>query len=259
MSLYNGYAGVRGYNPVGVFIHNDGGSQNANTKFYKGWLPTRSPDLGYAHAYIADDGILFAEEDKYCAYHCGQSDGNTNYYSIEVCQSLGDEKTFLKNEDNAFKLAAEKCKLYGIIPSSSTIKLHREVYATSCPHRSVEIHGNGTKQYFIDKIKGHMKSETTEPNKPSKPVETNKLVKVIEEEDEMKCFYTVDGKAPVIYFDGTSFRKLGHPDEVTILNKIYKECTGRDIPCYSWQSIAPWYVRLQAVFKEERKIVLDKK
>ena len=155
MSICGGIAGNRGYNPIGIFLHNDAGSQNANAAFYKGWLPTHNLESGFAHYYVASDGILQTEDDGNMAWHCGQSDGNTKYLSIEICQSEGDELTFRKNEDKAFELAAEKCIQYNITPSSGTIRLHREVYATSCPRRSVSIHGNTVEEcraYFVQRI-----------------------------------------------------------------------------------------------------------
>ena len=150
MSICRGVAGLRGGNPRGIFIHNDAGSQNANAAFYRKWLQTHPLENGFAHAYVASDGILYAEDDAYAAWHCGQTDGNRNYYSIEVCQSMGDLEIFKKNEENALKLAAQKCKQYGIVPNTNTIRLHKEVFATACPHRSVEIHGgtSGCKTYF---------------------------------------------------------------------------------------------------------------
>lgn len=158
MSICNGVAGFRGRNPKGIFIHNDAGSQNADAAFYRNWLPTHPLENGFAHAYVASDGILYAEDDAYCAWHCGQTDGNTNYYSIEICQSMGDLEVFKQNEENALKLAAQKCRQYGIEPDTSTIRLHKEVYGTSCPHRSVEIHGGdtATKRHFIERIKYYM-------------------------------------------------------------------------------------------------------
>ena len=158
MSICRGVAGLRGGNPRGIFIHNDAGSQNANAAFYRKWLQTHPLENGFAHAYVASDGILYAEDDAYAAWHCGQTDGNRNYYSIEVCQSMGDLEIFKKNEENALKLAAQKCKQYGIVPNTNTIRLHKEVFATACPHRSVEIHGgtSGCKTYFINKIREYM-------------------------------------------------------------------------------------------------------
>lgn len=100
-----------------------------------------------------------------CAWHCGDTNGNLNYLGIETCQSMGDLDVFKANEEKALQLAAQKCKEYGITPSTSTIRLHQEVYATSCPHRSVEIHGGreATKSYFIKRIKEYMGGNVTPP------------------------------------------------------------------------------------------------
>ena len=155
MSICRGVAGRREANPVGIFIHNDAGSQNANAAFYQKWLQTHNLENGFAHYYVAQDGTLQAEDDVNHAWHCGDTAGNNNYLSIEVCQSMGDLEVFKKNEEKALQLAAQKCKQYGIEPNQNTIRLHQEVYATSCPHRSVEIHGgaSGCKMYFINRIR----------------------------------------------------------------------------------------------------------
>lgn len=155
MSICRGVAGRRGANPVGIFIHNDAGSQNANAAFYQKWLQTHNLEDGFAHYYVAQDGILQAEDDINHAWHCGDTAGNNNYLSIEVCQSMGDIDIFKSNEEKALQLAAQKCKQYGIEPNQNTIRLHQEVYATLCPHRSVEIHGgaSGCKTYFINRIR----------------------------------------------------------------------------------------------------------
>ena len=155
MSICGGVAGRRGRNPIGIFIHNDAGSRNATAAYYKDWLQTHPLEAGFAHYYVAADGTLQAEDDSNCAWHCGNLDGNLNYLSIEVCQSIGELNTFKSNEEKALALAAQKCRQYGITPSNSTIRLHREVFATSCPHRSVEIHGGSAaacKAYFIKRI-----------------------------------------------------------------------------------------------------------
>lgn len=171
MSICNGVAGSRGRNPIGIFIHNDAGSQNANAAFYRNWLQTHPLDNGFAHYYVAQDGILQSEDDSNCAWHCGNLDGNLNYLSVEVCQSMGDLDVFKHNEEKAFQLVASKCIQYGITPNENTIRLHQEVYATSCPHRSVEIHGGrgATKAYFIERIKAHIKQQTAKPSEPPKP------------------------------------------------------------------------------------------
>lgn len=257
MSICRGVAGVRGGNPKGIYIHNDAGSQHANAAFYRCCLPTHDLGNGFAHAYQANDGLLITEDDHNMAWHCGQTDGNRNYLAIEVCQSMGDLNTFKENEEKALKWCAEKCKKYGITPSNSTIRLHQEVFATSCPHRSVEIHGgaDGCKAYFIKRIKELMGEKATVDNK-TEAMETNDYIL---EEDRMKMFYTVDGKAPVIFFDNGAFRSIGHPDEIKAANDVYKLCNGRDIPCVTFSSSAPYYIRLMQIYGDDRLVYHKKK
>ena len=148
---------------------------------------------------------------------------------------MGDLNVFKANEEKALQLAAQKCKQYGIVPSESTIMLHQEVYATACPHRSVEIHGGAaqTKAYFINRIKELMngnQSTTTDQ----------------EGEETMQCMFTVEGKGCVYWMHDGVVTPLEHPDEMKILQEIYKANYGHDMPTYKWSPNGPWYVRLMA-------------
>ncbi len=44
---------------------------------------------------------------------------------------------------------------------------------------------------------------------------------------------------------------------MTVLNSIYKANNGKDMPCFSWQSKAPWHVRLKEAV--ERLLEKEKK
>lgn len=148
-------AGVRGHNPTGVVIHNDAGSNGANTSFYNNWLPTHDPELGFAHVYIASDGRLQASDFSNMAWHCANSYGNANYASWEVCQSEGDLNQFLKNEQAVLDDVAKYMKQWGLTPNHDTVKLHQELSSTSCPRRSVEVHGGtleSCRSYFIEEL-----------------------------------------------------------------------------------------------------------
>ena len=145
-------AGVRGYNPTGVVIHNDAGSNGANTSFYNGWLPNHDPANGFAHVYVASDGRLQASDFSNMAWHCANSYGNANYASWEVCQSEGDLTQFLRNEQAVLDDVAKYMKQWGLTPNHDTVKLHQELSSTSCPRRSVEAHGGtveSCRSYFI--------------------------------------------------------------------------------------------------------------
>ena len=210
MSLFHGVAGKRSGNPVGVCFHNDAGSQDADIGFYEGWLPNHDPAVGFAHAYVASDGVLMAEDLDYKAWHCGDSYGNANYLSIEICQSMGDKGTFLDNEQRALDLAAEWFRLYGWTPNRTTVAIHKQFSATACPHRSCEIHGDGLDcvDYFISQLNERLFDST------------------------------------VYWFNGSEIRALTNRDQRTILERIYKDCTGKDIPEYSFSSASPWHKRL---------------
>lgn len=190
-SVCGGVAGKRNTNPKGVFIHNDAGGVNAIARFYVDYLPRHNKANGFAHYYIDKDTIFRAEDTFNKAWHCGNTDGNNNYLSYEVCQSIGASASdFLANERMCLMQVAEDMLYYKIPVNEQTVKLHQEVYATACPHRSVELHGGrlNTKRYFIEEIKKYQKLGTTveemlqkdKPNyreqaKEAKQMENNKL------------------------------------------------------------------------------------
>ena len=246
MSICRGIAGRRGMNPVGIFIHNGADSQNATSEYYKNYLQRANLENGFAHYYVCSDGILQAEDDSNCAWHCGNSNGNLNFLGIEVCQSMGDLNVFKANEEKALQLAAQKCKQYGIVPSESTIMLHQEVYATAGPHRSVEIHGGATatKTYFIKRISELM-------NGSQVAVSDQKG-----ENEDMQCMFTVEGKGCVYWMHDGVVTALAHPDELKIIQQIYKDNYGHDMPCYSWSKPAPWHIRLmEPLYREPVKSI----
>lgn len=173
-------AGVRGYSPTGVVIHNDAGSNGANTSFYNNWLPTHNPELGFAHVYIASDGRLQASDFSNMAWHCANSYGNANYASWEVCQSEGDLNQFLKNEQKVLDDVAKYMKQWGLTPNRDTVKLHQELSSTSCPRRSVEVHGGtleSCRSYFITELNKRITGQSgSAQNKTQNNTEIEKMI-----------------------------------------------------------------------------------
>ena len=184
-------AGVRGHNPTGVVIHNDAGSNGANAGFYNNWLPTHTPENGFAHVYIASDGRLQASDFSNMAWHCANSYGNANYASWEVCQSEGDLNQFLRNEQAVLDDVAKYMKQWGLTPNRDTVKLHQELSSTSCPRRSVEVHGGtveSCRSYFIAELNKRLTGQNKEKGKK-----------------KMILFNTVDTKRAYIS-DGVTIR-----------------------------------------------------
>ena len=138
----------------GVVIHNDAGSGTA--EWYVEWLKTRNKNLGIAHYYITKDTIARVIDTNLIGYHTGHWPSNQRYIGYEVCQSMSaSDADFLANEDMALMQATEDLLFYGLPINANTVRLHHEFVPTSCPHRSMALHGGTTasvKAYFIQRM-----------------------------------------------------------------------------------------------------------
>ena len=138
----------------GVVIHNDAGSGTA--EWYVNWLRTRNKNLGIAHYYITKDTIARVIDTNLIGYHTGEWNSNQRYIGYEVCQSMSASNAdFLANEDMTFMQATEDLLFYGLPINGNTVRVHHEMVPTSCPHRSMALHGNTTasvKAYFIQRM-----------------------------------------------------------------------------------------------------------
>ena len=138
----------------GVVIHNDAGSGSA--EWYVEWLKTRDKNLGIAHYYITKDTIARVIDTNLIGYHTGHWPSNQRYIGYEVCQSMSaSDADFLANEDMALMQATEDLLFYGLPINANTVRLHHEFVPTSCPHRSMALHGGTTasvKSYFIQRM-----------------------------------------------------------------------------------------------------------
>ena len=65
-----------------------------------------------------------------------------------------------------------------------------------------------------------------------------------EGEGTMQCMFTVKGKGCVYWMHDGVVTALGHPDEMKILQEIYKANYGHDMPMYKWDPKGPWYKRV---------------
>ena len=138
----------------GVVIHNDAGS--GTPEWYVNWLRTRNKNLGIAHYYITKDTIARVIDTNLIGYHTGHWPSNQRYIGYEVCQSMSASNAdFLANEDMTLMQATEDLLFYGLPINGNTVRLHHEFVPTSCPHRSMALHGNTTasvKAYFIQRM-----------------------------------------------------------------------------------------------------------
>lgn len=159
-TIFNGIAGARPTErPKYYIMHNDAGSMSAES--YVDWLQSRydngQSELGFAHYYITRNTIARVEDTYNGTWSAANYDANMNSLSYEVCQQFGtSDNEFIENENMVLMQMAEDMTYYGDTPNYDNIKFHNEFSSTSCPARSLELHGgdnDSLRDYVIGKIK----------------------------------------------------------------------------------------------------------
>ena len=137
-----------------VVIHNDAGYMTPTE--YIEWLRYREKSLGIAHYYCNRDTIVRVVDTYHIAYHTGDWWSNIRSIGYEVCESMKvTDEEFLQNEEMTLMQATEDLLYYGLPISTDTVRLHHEFVPTSCPHRSLALHGGTTesvKEYFVTRM-----------------------------------------------------------------------------------------------------------
>lgn len=137
-----------------VVIHNDAGSMTPVQ--YIEWLRNRDKALGIAHYYCSRESIVRVVNTNHIAYHTGDWWSNIRSIGYEVCESMKvSDEEFLENEDMALMQATEDLLFYGLPITTATVRLHHEFVSTSCPHRSLALHGGtmeSVKEYFVTRM-----------------------------------------------------------------------------------------------------------
>ena len=138
-----------------VVIHNDAGRMRPQK--YIDFLRWRDKTLGIAHYYCNRKEIVQVVPKRNIGYHTGDWWSNCRSIGYEVCESLSaNDQDFIQNEDAALMQATVDLLEAGLPINEETVRLHHEFVPTSCPHRSMELHGGTTesvKEYFIERMR----------------------------------------------------------------------------------------------------------
>ena len=125
-----------------ICIHHTAGNE-ANTQKVREehmGFPNFWGDIGY-NAVIEKNGIIGTGRDiKYSgAHNPGKCPDGSGYTMNQRSYAISHIGNFMKETMNdvqffaSVKHCAEKCKEFGIVPSTSTIRQHKSDYATDCP------------------------------------------------------------------------------------------------------------------------------
>lgn len=132
---------------------------------------------------------------------------NSNSVSIEMCDQL--KKDASTAQKDAVKSLISYIKKQ--CPNASTIIRHYDVTGKPCPAR-----------YLDDKKWATLRNYVTAKEESTKVKETT-----------MQCLFKIKGgNGTVYYFDGQNIKSLTHPDQMKLIQSIYKDNNGHNIPYY---------------------------
>ena len=222
-----------------------------------------------AHYECTPTEIIGCVGEQYSAFHAGGTGGidvpkianpNQRSIGIENVNSSGapnwsvDPRTIT----NCARLVADICTRYGIPCDRQHVLGHNEVTATACPGgMDVDEVVRQAQQFMAGGSNNAVKPEPSKPT-PSKPSNNKNKEGVA----TMYCLYErpINSKTGVLEWNGDAWtvmfcngvncRRVSHPDEMKVIENIYRKNNGKDIPFYSqkeWNKNAPWYNRLETV------------
>lgn len=170
--------------------------------------------------------------------HKTQAEFDSDYrIYVNLLRQLADEAGIPKTLDNA-DLAGIKTHMYCTYNQPNNGSDHID------PYPYLNKWGITVAQFEKDLANGFNDSTNNNQNtETQKPTQQGEIT--------MNCFYQVDGKGPVYYFDGQTIKGLAHADEKKVLNEIYKANNGKDMPSFNWSSKAPFHARLKNVLNRK--------
>ncbi|MBT1161194.1 N-acetylmuramoyl-L-alanine amidase [Bifidobacterium sp. SO1] len=121
---------------------------------------------------------------------------------------------------------------------NGNIYLHREIPGTDhagCPDRAVD--NPLPVQRILDRANQLLGAATTNT--------TTNTNTITEGDDAMQAIIQPNDESRLVWFDGTRLHNLTHPDQVTAIKQVAKQC-GITIPVFKLGSKkAPWFTRFQ--------------
>lgn len=216
-----------------IVCHYVGGGTSApgnalnNCKYFAGG------DRGASAHYFIDDGGIweYADPSEYYTWHCGDGHGaygisNANSIGIEVC--IDGDTPYTEDEIGYLsELVSYLMERYGI--DADHVVRHYDASRKACPYYYTPYGSGGDEAWY--ELKNRITSNEPQHEQPES----------IMEDENMQCLFQPDGEGYMVWFDGTNLHALDHPDEMEAIKMVYRECYGREIPCFQLgTNEAPW-------------------
>lgn len=164
----------------------------------------------------------------------------------DVLWRSGHTEMHLGNDTQGGARIDESGTIYGRVPgdqtgweiSKSAFEPHRwtRAYRYVGGHEVNHIPAAEVAAQIFEHVIDHAQHGYSQPNsRKNQKFETIEIrwddgIEPTFEEDEMHIIISIKGRNTLVYYDGSAINDLTHPDDVSVLNKLYKACTNRDMP-----------------------------
>lgn len=202
--------------------------------------PSRQASSNYGIG--ADGRIGMYVEESMRSWASSSYENDRQAVTIEVANSAVGEPWPISDKawESLINLCVDICKRNGIKgltwtgDASGSLTCHYMFAPTGCPGTTLK----GRMAELANKVNARLNGTATTTE------ETKKRRK-----SKMECIFQPNDEGYMVYYDGGKVHPLGHPDEVTAINMVYKQCYGTDIPIFKLGTKnAPWATRfMQAV------------
>lgn len=255
-----------GYAPYSQVHAHSTGNPSSTAQNEADYMNRKDLNSGYYTHVVGNGQIIQTAEVGRGAYDVGGDWNYETYAAIELIQSHANKEEFDRDYQLYVNLLRQLAKEAGIPVTLDTkdlagIKTHMYCTYNQPNNKSDHIDpypylnqwGITVDQFECDLANG-FGNETGNNEKPNKPTKGR--------ETTMQCLYerpinpktgkleNNGSETTVMYCNGVNCRRLYHDDETKVIQLVYRENNGKEIPFFKaneWNKQNPWYVRLETV------------
>ena len=177
-----------------------------------------------AHYFVDSNSIYQSVLDLDTAWHCGNSWMNANSIGIEVV-SAGEDFTAGEIENLSWLVQGLMAE-YNVSPEN--VFRHYDTVDRAPAYTYTEDPYKLCPAPYINDIKW-------------KALWYEITGQMVRRDTEMVCLFRPDGESCMVYYDGVFCHDLDNPDEMEAIKRMYRECNGKEIPCFEFGTPdEPW-------------------
>lgn len=252
-----------GYAPYRQVHAHSTGNPNSTADNEANFMQTKNINSGFYTHVVGNGKVIQVGATGRGAWDVGGGWNSEGYASVELIESHSNRDEFMRDYKIYCELLKDLANEAGIPVTVDTsdlagIKTHNFCTNNQPSNGSDHVDpipylakwGINLEQFRKD-VTGATSGDSTNSTTTNTELEDNELMKF--------TYKLKDGDGTVYYFDGTKVIGLSQGDQLTIIRKVYKETTGKDLKHYTdWSSKEPWHVRFMQAHGIDKPIIAKK-